>query len=207
MEPAVFIDRDGVINENPPAYVKSWDEFHFLPGVIVAMKQLAECPWPIVIITNQSVVGRGIIELDELNHIHNCMVAEITAAGGRIDGIYVCPHHPDQVCECRKPAPGLLLKAAEEMSLDRAQSLLIGDSWSDVDAAIRSEVQPVLVWHNQSSLPIDLPVRQLSSPKIPVTKDLATVVRALVLSARDRTTPANVIYYLSDFPIPKSGDD
>lgn len=133
--PAIFLDRDGVINRNPPNYVKRWEEFEFLPGALEALRLLAGLPWQIFIVTNQSAVGRGILPQIALDQIHAKMREEIQSAGGRIDGIYFCPHKPEDGCDCRKPRPGLLLQAAREHSIEFERSIMVGDSPSDLAAA------------------------------------------------------------------------
>ncbi|MEW5868440.1 MAG: D-glycero-beta-D-manno-heptose 1,7-bisphosphate 7-phosphatase [Chloroflexota bacterium] len=201
--PAVFLDRDGVLNYNPEFYVKSWDEFRFLPGVLEALSALAACPWPIVVITNQSVVGRGIISAQALDEIHARMQQAIAAAGGRLDGVYVCTHHPAQACTCRKPAPGLLLQAAAELNLDLSASVFIGDSPGDVQAALAAGVLPVLVRQNQEK-PLALEAPGMASgtagsPGPLVGSDLPAVVDSLQRVCALAKPPADVIYYWPDW--------
>jgi len=143
--PAVFLDRDGVINENLPYYVKSWDEVHILPGVLDALRTLRQTPFAVVVVTNQSAVNRGLLTLAVLHDMHARLQAVIADAGGQLDGIYFCPHRPDEGCACRKPQPGLLLQAATALHLDLARSYLVGDAITDVEAALAVGVQPLLV--------------------------------------------------------------
>ena len=145
MRAAVFLDRDGVIIENRSDYVKSWSEVSFLPQAFEALRRLGQSRYAVVLVTNQSVVGRRIIPLDRAVEINRCVVAEIEAAGGRVDAAYLCPHHPEDGCECRKPAPGMLLRAAEELELDLARSYAIGDAASDLRAARSAGVKGILV--------------------------------------------------------------
>ncbi|OGO30811.1 MAG: hypothetical protein A2Z16_12130 [Chloroflexi bacterium RBG_16_54_18] len=197
MQPAVFIDRDGVINRNPPFYVKSWEEFLFLSGVLPAFHKMSILPWPIVIVTNQSVVGRSIIEMEDLNFIHAQMALEIEQAGGRIDGLYVCPHHPDERCTCRKPEPELLLRAAAELDISLSQSAFLGDSHSDILAAVNAGVQPVYMQGDGES---NFPAGNDCSPdsiEVPVVKDLLEFAEMLVLLASQNKHPADMIYYLA----------
>lgn len=133
---AVFLDRDGVINENRPDYVKSWAEFTFLPGVFASLRRLAQTELAIVVVSNQSAVNRGLVSETTLEEIHTRMASEITRHGGRIDAIFYCPHRPDENCPCRKPQPGLLLRAAKELDLNLTASYLIGDAISDVEAGL-----------------------------------------------------------------------
>lgn len=148
---AVFLDRDGVINRNRPDYVKAWEEFEFLPGALKALERLAGSPFYIVVVTNQSAVGRGLLSWQDLEEIHARMEMEIRQAGGRLNGVYCCPHTPADLCDCRKPSPGLLLRAAKDLNLDLGASWLIGDSLNDVAAAQAVGVRPILVNTRQSS--------------------------------------------------------
>lgn len=136
----VFIDRDGVINYDSPYYIKSADEFTFIPGSIEAFALLADNDFEPIIITNQSVIGRKIVTPDGLNQIFLKMNTGINDAGGRILDIFFCPHVPDDKCGCRKPEPGLLINARNKYSVDMAASYMIGDSAKDLLAADRAGV-------------------------------------------------------------------
>ncbi len=135
MHRAVFVDRDGVICHNRDDHVKSWEEFVFLPGAIAAMLRLAHLGWPIVVITNQAVINRGLVSVETVEEINTRMVRVIEAAGGRIDRVMYCPHRPDEHCDCRKPRPGMLLTAAKELDVKLSQSYLVGDAETDMQAA------------------------------------------------------------------------
>ena len=111
LKPAIFLDRDGVIVENRADYVKSIDEVHILPGALEGLAQAARLDCRIVVVTNQSVVGRGLLTEPALLAIHAAIHATIVAAGGRIDAWYFCPHLPEAGCACRKPRPGMLLSS------------------------------------------------------------------------------------------------
>jgi len=143
--PAIFIDRDGVINFNRSDYVKSWEEFTFLPGSLDALRLLGELGWPVVIISNQSAIGRGLVAAETVAMINARLVEQVKHAGGRIDRVYVCPHRPDEGCTCRKPSPGLLQQASRELGLDLQRSYLIGDAESDILVAKAVSAQPILV--------------------------------------------------------------
>lgn len=132
MRRAVFIDRDGVICRNHRDHVKSWDEFVFLPRARPALARLAESDLALVIVTNQAVINRGITSADTVEDINRRMTQAVRAAGGRIDALFYCPHRPDEQCGCRKPQPGMLLRAARELDIDLRHSYLIGDAWSDM---------------------------------------------------------------------------
>jgi D-glycero-D-manno-heptose 1,7-bisphosphate phosphatase len=145
MQPAIFLDRDGVINRNRTDHVKSWAEFEFLPGVLEALRHLAQLEWPVVVISNQAIVGRGLVSRQTIDEINEQMTSVVWSVGGRIDRVFYCPHRPEEHCECRKPRPGLLLSAAHEMGLDLTRSIFVGDAESDVLAAQVVGCRPVLV--------------------------------------------------------------
>ena len=132
---AIFLDRDGVLNENRPDYVKSWQEFRWLPGAREALAALALQDVAIIVVTNQSMIGRGLVSAAGLDDIHRRMRQEAEAWGGRIDAVYACPHAPAEACRCRKPLPGLLLLAAAEHGIDLAGSVFVGDAFTDFQAA------------------------------------------------------------------------
>lgn len=135
MNPAIFLDRDGVIIENRPNYVRSWDDVEIFPQALKTLVNISRSPYSIVIVTNQSAVGRGLISLSTAQAINRQLVDEIKQAGGRIDGVYMCPHAPWEGCDCRKPEPGLFFQAARELSLDLMRSVMVGDALSDIIAA------------------------------------------------------------------------
>jgi D-glycero-D-manno-heptose 1,7-bisphosphate phosphatase len=142
---AVFLDRDGVINENWPGYVKSWEEMEFLPGALEALRALAQSDFLIVVTTNQSAIGRGLMPPQAVDRIHRLLRETVEGHGGRLDAIYVCPHAPEDGCQCRKPAPGLLLAAAADLGLSLARSYLVGDALSDIQAAQAVSATGILV--------------------------------------------------------------
>jgi D-glycero-D-manno-heptose 1,7-bisphosphate phosphatase len=132
MFPAIFLDRDGVLIENKSDYVRDWSDVKIYPDAIRALSLSAIKKYKIVVVTNQSAVGRGLISLETANEINNRLVNLIHRSGGQVDAVYMCPHKPDDRCFCRKPEPGLLLQASQELSLDLTRSWMIGDAWSDV---------------------------------------------------------------------------
>lgn len=134
MHPSIFLDRDGVLIENRSDYVRDWSQVEIIPEAIRALSLPAVKKYKVVVVTNQSGVGRGLIELEIAQDINQRLINFIRDHGGQIDGIYMCPHKPEDGCSCRKPLPGLLLQAAEDMSLDLRRSWMIGDAWSDIQA-------------------------------------------------------------------------
>jgi D-glycero-D-manno-heptose 1,7-bisphosphate phosphatase len=149
--PAVFLDRDGTINEQM-GYINHISRFQILPGVAEAIRKLNEARIPVVVVTNQSGLARGYFPPDLLVLVHDKMVSLLAEHSAHVDGIYICPHHPEAkreeyrlACNCRKPKPGLLLQAAEELGLDLARSFVVGDRWSDLKTAVNCGATPVLV--------------------------------------------------------------
>jgi D-glycero-D-manno-heptose 1,7-bisphosphate phosphatase len=134
MYPAIFLDRDGVIIENRENYIRTWDDVEIFEQALKALVRIASSPYKIVIVTNQSAVGRGIISLQTAQEINQRLLDIIQKAGGRVDGIFICPHSPQDDCNCRKPRPGLILDAAHALSLELSRSILIGDALSDIQA-------------------------------------------------------------------------
>jgi D-glycero-D-manno-heptose 1,7-bisphosphate phosphatase len=134
MFPAIFLDRDGVIIENLPNYVRSWEDVQIYPQALEALASIENSPYKIIIVTNQSAVGRGLITLKTAHEISEKLISEIEHQGGRIDRVLMCPHSPEEGCNCRKPQPGLILRAEHELSIDLSRSIMIGDALSDIQA-------------------------------------------------------------------------
>lgn len=143
----IFLDRDGVINRNPPnwGYVRTWEEFDFIPNTLKALRDLTGNGYRIIVVTNQAGIGRGLFSEDNLKDIHSRMVVDIRNAGGSIDAIYYCPHHPEAGCECRKPKPGMLIRAALEHNIELPNAYLMGDSTTDIEAGQRAGALTFLV--------------------------------------------------------------
>jgi D-glycero-D-manno-heptose 1,7-bisphosphate phosphatase len=140
------LDRDGVINENvADDYVRSWEGFRFLPGALDAIARLTRAGYPIIVVSNQQGIGKGLMDSSAVDAIHDRMLAAIRAAGGDVAAVLYCPHLATDECECRKPKPGLLTRAADELGLDLSQSVFVGDAASDVAAARAAGCQPILV--------------------------------------------------------------
>ncbi|MDH3262623.1 MAG: HAD-IIIA family hydrolase [Paracoccaceae bacterium] len=154
--PAILIDRDGVLNEKAPRahYVTRPEEFRFLPGVLDALRRLNEANYKIIIVSNQAGINRGAMTEDDLAAVHRKMMAEIEAAGGRVDAIYHCPHDWDEGCDCRKPKPGMLNQAQREWHLDLTRTIFVGDDERDGEAAEAAGCPFELVTHQRSLLDI-----------------------------------------------------
>lgn len=157
---AAFLDRDGVINVDH-GYVFRREEFRFVPGTLAACAQLHRLGFVLVVVTNQSGIGRGLYGEDDYRRLTDWMRGEFAAAGAPLAGVYHCPHHPQALrpeyrrsCDCRKPAPGMLLAAARELALDLGRSVLFGDKDSDIEAAAAAGVpQRVLLGTDGSEVP------------------------------------------------------
>lgn len=141
----IFLDRDGVINENRADYVKNWHEFRFLTGSHEAIARLTRSGHRIIVCTNQAGIAKGTIATATVEDIHQRMIAELFNAGGHIEKVYYCPHAKDERCMCRKPMPGMLFRARDELSLNLNDAIFIGDSITDVRAGLAAGVQCILV--------------------------------------------------------------
>lgn len=152
---AVFLDRDGTINEYV-GFLRNVDDFELIEGVAEGIKKINRSGYLAIVVTNQPVIARGEVTYKELDEIHNKMETELGLKGAYLDAIYFCPHHPHKgyegevqelkvECECRKPKPGMLLKAAEEYNIDLSQSYMIGDGECDIKAGLAAGCKTILV--------------------------------------------------------------
>ncbi len=142
---AVFLDRDGVINERRRMLVRRWSQFRFLPGVHDALANLASSPYAVVVATNQEWVDWGWITASDHADVHERMCESVAAGGGRVDAVYACTHRHSKHCACRKPKPGMLLDAARDLDLDLAKSWFVGDNKKDMVAGKTAGVRTILV--------------------------------------------------------------
>jgi len=152
---AIFLDRDGTINIYK-GFLHHIEDFELIPGITEAIKKINASGYLCIVVTNQPVIARGEVTVDELNTIHKKLETELGLKGAYIDGLYYCPHHPHKgyegevpelkiECECRKPKPGMLLKAAEDFNIDLSQSYMVGDSENDIKAGIAAGCKSILV--------------------------------------------------------------
>lgn len=152
---AIFLDRDGTINKYV-GFLRKEEEFELLPGVADAVKKINQSGYLAIVVTNQPVIARGEVTFDGLQKIHNKMETLLGKEGAYLDGIYFCPHHPHKGyegevpelkidCDCRKPKPGMLLKAAEDFNIDLSQSYMVGDGENDIKAGIAAGCKTVLL--------------------------------------------------------------
>ncbi len=138
--PTIFLDRDGVINVDSPLYIKTPREFHFISGSAEAVALLSRNGFHIIVITNQSMINRGISTRENLEAIFAAMEAGIRAEGGEIRDIFHCPHTPEEGCQCRKPAPGLINLACTTYAIDPLASFMVGDSAKDIECGVNAGV-------------------------------------------------------------------
>jgi D-glycero-D-manno-heptose 1,7-bisphosphate phosphatase len=176
---AIFLDRDGVICLNRPDHVKSWSEFVFLACVQESLARLAALDMPIIVITNQAAINRGIVSAEEVEGIHHRMVAEVEATGGRIDRVYCCPHRPDEKCGCRKPQPGLLEQAAGDLGIELQGSYVVGDAYADIQAGLRVGCTAFLVLTGRGLRQVVHALREAPG-RFQVVRDLQEAVTSIL---------------------------
>ncbi len=148
---AVFLDRDGTVNEEV-GYLRDLRMLKLIPGASAAIRRLNEAGIPVILVTNQSGVARGYFPESLVHEAHALLAKMLGGEGARLDGVYYCPHHPSAgnsqytvECDCRKPATGLLDRAARELNIDLGRSFMVGDKWSDVELGHRAGARSVLV--------------------------------------------------------------
>ena len=179
--PAVFLDRDGVINENlDGTYVHEWAAFRFLPGTVEAIAALHRAGYPVVVVTNQAGIAHGHLSAASLEEIHGEMVSAIRAGGGDIAAVLHCPHHPRSGCDCRKPQPGMLRRAADTLSLDLSRSVLVGDHLTDLQAARAAGCGAILVLTGRGRAASPLLAADPGLATVPVYADLPAAVAAIL---------------------------
>ena len=138
LKKVVFLDRDGTINRDSQAYIKSWEEFEFIPGSLEAIKEFTTNGLVNIVITNQSAVPRKLISLKDLEFVHSMMMQTVASSGGEIKDVFYCPHMPGDDCDCRKPEPGLIYQAQKKYGIDLTTAVMVGDSAKDIECARRA---------------------------------------------------------------------
>ena len=141
----VIIGRDGILNEYRADHVKSPDEWVPIPGALEAVSRLNHAGWHVVVATNQSGIGRGMIDMAAVNAVHAEMNRQLQAVGGRLDAVFFCPHTPEDECDCRKPRPGMLLDIGNRYGVDLASVPMVADTLRDLQAAQAAGCEPHLV--------------------------------------------------------------
>ena len=181
-----ILDRDGVINEDSDAYIKSLAEWHPIPGSIDAIARLSRAGFTVAVATNQSGLARGLFDLDDLEAMHARLNELVEAEGGRLAGIFYCPHHPDDGCDCRKPKPGLLDAIARELGEPLAGAWSIGDSLRDLEAARARDCEPVLVLTGKGERTRAQVAAEPAWQGLRIFADLAAAATALIESSGQR---------------------
>lgn len=179
--PYVLLDRDGVVNRDLPQSVCRIEDFEMLPDAAAAIRRLNGSGYRVLVITNQACVGRGDLAAKELDTIHRRMLEAVFEEGGKISGIYVCPHTDEDNCNCRKPRPGLIERAREEHAFEPGATWFVGDSERDVKAAVAAGCRPVLL---RSGKPLESPPEG-----VPVFDDLMQFANALEEGLLDSVSP------------------
>lgn len=173
---AVFLDRDGVLNEDVDL-ITHRDQFRILPGVPEALSRLAQAGFQLIVISNQAVVARGMITEPELDELHEYLRTAITEQGGsRIEAFYFCPHHPNAnlpeyrlVCTCRKPSPGMILQASRDHGIDLRSSFMVGDRITDIIAGSKAGCKTVQVTTGKEN---DVPIQGTDPMDLAIRPDL-----------------------------------
>ncbi len=176
----IVLDRDGVINEDSDAFIKSPEEWRLLPASAEAIAALTRARYQVVVVTNQSGIARGLFNLGTLNRIHEKMQREVGNAGGRIDAIFYCPHGPDDGCECRKPKPGMFQDIERRLQIKLTGVPAIGDSLRDLQAAQAVGARAILVRTGKGAKTEKTLVQAPLAEPVEVFDDLAAAVDALL---------------------------
>jgi D-glycero-D-manno-heptose 1,7-bisphosphate phosphatase len=203
---AVFLDRDGVICKNRSDHVKSVAEFEFLPGAIESLITLSQLNLPIIVVTNQAVINRGLATTDDIEQIHRHMVAEITAHGGRINDVLYCPHRPDEQCSCRKPEPGMLLNAAQRWGISLKNSYMVGDAATDIIAGQRAGCRTLIVLTGRGTQQL-VPAFRTAPQPFTICRNLSGAVDQIIkIEAEDAHAqagqPLNATGFQPAYPAP-----
>lgn len=174
----IVLDRDGVINHDDPEHIRAPKAWRPIEGSLEAIARFTHAGWRVVVASNQSGIGRGLFDYGDLFAIHDKMVRMTAELGGRIDGVFFCPHGPDDGCDCRKPAPGLLRDIAERLGADLSTVPAIGDSWRDIQAARAAGATPILVRTGNGAITEKEHRKELAN--VAVHDDLASAAAALL---------------------------
>lgn len=172
----VILDRDGVINEDSDAFIKSPAEWNPIPGSLEAISRLNQAGYQVVVASNQSGIARGLFDIGTLNNIHEKMHRALLALGGEIYAVFFCPHGPDDHCDCRKPKPGLLDQIAERFHVDLQDTPVVGDSLRDIQSAQSVGANPVLVRTGKGENTLSNLDTQKELKNVPVFDNLSAFV-------------------------------
>jgi D-glycero-D-manno-heptose 1,7-bisphosphate phosphatase len=181
---AAFLDRDGVITEDPPHYAHRLDQLRLIPGSAQAIKLLNAHNFFVIVISNQSGVARGYYGEDDVKIFNDGMESLLAEAGAYIEAVYYCPHHPEALverykinCECRKPKPGMLIEGGNKYNIDFKSSFLVGDKWSDIEAGRTIGCKTILVKTGHGLLEYE----RKNAPVDYIAADLLDAVQTFIL--------------------------
>lgn len=180
----VILDRDGVINFDSDDYIKSAAEWHPIPGSLEAIARLSQAGFTVAVATNQSGLGRGLFDLDDLEAMHAKLEEALQALGGQLAGIFYCPHHPDDQCACRKPLAGLIDAIEAELGLSAQGAALVGDSLRDLEAGKIKGCELILVKTGKGEKTLATLPEELQE-EVSVFPDLAAAADYLLSRSRD----------------------
>ncbi len=178
---AVFLDRDGTLNKDD-GYITVPEQLELFPGVSKALARLNQLGVSVILVTNQSAIGRGFMTAEDLRRIHQKLENLLKADGGKLDAVYYCPHHPSDGCLCRKPGVAMIQQAIKDFSLDVSQCYFVGDKDSDLEAAYRAGVKGVLVMTSEYS---EAAIRASKRGQFPIAHETPSLVEAVDWIERD----------------------
>ncbi len=182
----IIFGRDGILNEFREDHIKAPDEWAEVPGALEAVARLNHAGWHAVVATNQSGIGRGMIDMASINAVHAHMLRRLQAHGGRFDAVFLCPHTPEEHCACRKPLPGMMREIGRRYGVDLAQVPMVGDTLRDLQAAQAAGCEPHLVRCGRAAA---LDAQQLDElraqvPQARIHDDLPALVHHLLRRAQ-----------------------
>jgi len=175
----IVLDRDGVINKDSDAYIKSVEEWVPIKGSLEAIAQLNHGGYTVVVVSNQSGIARGYFDIETLTAMHQKMDTLLTQLGGKVDAVFYCPHSPQDNCDCRKPKPGMLLEVGQRYNVSLRDVIFIGDTVSDMTAARNANAKSILVRTGKGKKAEKILLAE-GKQLIPVFDDLAAAVTALL---------------------------
>lgn len=175
----IILDRDGVINHDSDAYIKSTEEWQPIDGSLEAIARLNHSGYTVVVASNQSGLARGYFDIETLSAMHQKMDQMLAKIGGQVDAVFYCPHAPDDGCTCRKPKPGLLLQIGQRYNVPLKEVVYIGDSITDIKAANNANAQAVLVRTGKGVKAEKILLAECKA-SVPVYDDLAAAVTAIL---------------------------
>jgi D-glycero-D-manno-heptose 1,7-bisphosphate phosphatase len=196
----VILGRDGILNDFRDDHVKAPEEWYPISGALEAVARLNHAGWHAVVATNQSGIGRGMIDMASVNAVHAHMLKQLMAVGGRLDAVFFCPHTPEDGCDCRKPLPGLMRDIGKRYGIDLKHVPMVADTLRDLQAAHAAGCEPHLVLTGRAALMDAEQIRQITDqvPGTQVHADLASFAEHLLMRAH----PGAPVHHA---PVPAAG--